>query len=122
MENWDTNTDYTATKKRPLGVILICAILVLSFCINIYQIFQALDTNYVGYVPAWAWFIWIGSLAIGVAVIGGLWLMKKWAVTTYAVLFVINQFLAIFTQFNLLSLIFSFLLLIAMLNYYDKLD
>jgi hypothetical protein len=124
MQRWETVTnerDYSVGSTRPTSITVICTLLVISIAINVFQILSVVEYLYL--VPAWLWIFAVVSLVAAIAVIIGLWRMKRWSVGLYAALFVANQLILIISDsWTWTSVILPPIVLIVGFNNYEDMD
>ena len=101
--------------RRPTSITVVCIVITMVLIVNLISLLNVTGDPSLS-VPLWYWFLTFGQIALIVAGVIGLWLMRKWGAYAYTTNFIINLIIMILSfilQFDyaFVSLIFPIVLL-----------
>jgi hypothetical protein len=105
--------------NRPVAITVICIISAIGIVLSVIGLLMAFTA--LSAIAAWYPFWAAVSIALGAACTYGFWMMKKWALILYSVLFVVQQLIGLTTgSWSVISLIIPLIVLAICWYYQDQ--
>jgi hypothetical protein len=106
-------------KKRPTAILVMCILNIIGALFVVPLVFSNTALRIGTWYPAFLG----ASTIVGLLCTIGYWKMKKWAVYTYASLFIVGQIIMILTGiWTISSVIFPAIFLLILMNYFNLMD